>query len=212
LTDHTIQLLRDLVAIDSVNPSLVPGGAGEKEIASRVAHELRDAGWDVRVAEAAPGRPNVVGLLEGRRSGPSLLLCGHLDTVGVAGMSAPFEPRLSDGRLYGRGTQDMKGGLAAILGAARALAVSEWAAGRVIVAAVVDEEHASLGADALVCEWKADAAVVAEPTDLVVAIAHKGFAWVEVETEGRAAHGSRPAEGRDAILRMGPGPRTPGGS
>jgi acetylornithine deacetylase len=132
------------------------------------------------------------------------MLCGHTDTVGVAGMVRPFEPELRNGRLYGRGTQDMKGGLAAMLGAARALAEGGGlAAGRLVVAAVVDEEHASLGADALVTAYRADAAVVTEPTDLDVAVAHKGFQWVSVETRGRAAHGSRPSEGRDAILRMG---------
>src|SRR5262245_34074742 len=132
------------------------------------------------------------------------MLCGHVDTVGVAGMSAPFQPVTRDGKLYGRGAQDMKGGVAAMIGAATALAAGGGLArGRLIVAAVVDEEHASLGAEALVAGWRADAAVVTEPTGLDIAVAHKGFQWVEVETRGRAAHGSRPQEGRDAILRMG---------
>lgn len=200
----TIKLLCDLVAIDSVNPSLVPGGAGEAEIAERVARELRDIGMDVEKSEAAPGRPNVVGVLEGRARGPALMFCGHMDTVGVEGMEAPFDPVERDGRLYGRGAQDMKGGVAAMIGAARAVAASGGLdAGRLIVAAVVDEEYASVGADALVKNWMADAAVVTEPTDLVVAVGHKGFSWIEVVTEGRAAHGSRPREGRDAILMMG---------
>jgi acetylornithine deacetylase len=200
----TIQLLCDLVAIDSVNPSLVPGGAGERAIADAVADVLRRAGLDVTTREVQPGRPNVVGVLEGRRPGPSFMWCGHTDTVGVAGMDAPFTPVVRDGRVFGRGTQDMKGGLAALLGAARTLAASGGIeAGRLLVAAVVDEEYASAGADALVEEWSADAAVVAEPTDLVVVTGHKGFSWVEVVTHGRAAHGSRPAEGRDAIVRMG---------
>lgn len=205
MPDSTIKLLRDLVAIDSVNPSLVPGGAGEKEIAEAVAVEMRAIGMDVEVSEVAPGRPNVVGVLEGRAPrGPSLMFCGHIDTVGVERMDAPFDPVERDGRLYGRGAQDMKGGVAAMIGAARAVAATGGlAAGRLIVAAVVDEEYASIGADALVKSWRADAAVVTEPTDLVVSIGHKGFSWVEVVTEGRAAHGSRPREGRDAILRMG---------
>jgi acetylornithine deacetylase len=105
--------------------------------------------------------------------------------------------------LYGRGAQDMKGGLAAMIDAARVVAERGLAAGRVVVAAVVDEEHSSIGADALVATWRADAAVVTEPTDLAIAVGHKGFAWVEVEVFGRAAHGSRPAEGQDAILRLG---------
>ncbi len=202
--DTTIELLRRLVGIDSVNPALVPGGAGERLIAAAVAAEMRALGLDVAVEEIAAGRFNAVGVLEGRTSGRTLMLCGHLDTVSVAGMTAPFEPAERDGRLYGRGAQDMKGGLAAMIGAARAIAESGGlAAGRLVVAAVADEEHGSLGAEALVRGWTADAAVVAEPTDLAVAIGHKGFASVQVDTEGRAAHGSRPLEGRDAILWMG---------
>jgi acetylornithine deacetylase len=131
-----------------------------------------------------------------------MMFCGHLDTVGVEGMTDPFRPRIEDGRLYGRGAQDMKGGIAAMIAAAAALA-REWTRGRLIVAAVVDEEHMSLGAEALVREWRADMAIVTEPTDLTLAVGHKGFAWVEITTHGRAAHGSRPDEGRDAIARMG---------
>ena len=207
-SDPAIALLRDLVAIDSVNPSLVPGAAGELAVARRVADEMRASGLNVDVLEVTPGRPNVVGTLQGRAPGRSLMLCGHTDTVGVAGMARPFEPELRDGRLYGRGAQDMKGGVAAMLSAARVLAEGGLASGRLIVAAVVDEEHSSLGADALVATLKrsghwADGAVVTEPTGLDVAVAHKGFQWVSVETRGRAAHGSRPADGRDAILRMG---------
>ena len=132
------------------------------------------------------------------------MLCGHLDTVGVEGMTAPFDPVERDGRLYGRGAQDMKGGVAAMVDAVSSLAAGGMLrTGRVIVAAVADEEFASVGADALVRECTADGAVVTEPTDLTLATGHKGFEWVEVETRGRAAHGSRPGEGLDAILRMG---------
>jgi acetylornithine deacetylase len=106
--------------------------------------------------------------------------------------------------MYGRGAQDMKGGVAAMIGAARRIVESGGLdRGRLLIAAVVDEEHASLGADALVTRWRADAAVVTEPTGLDVAVCHKGFQWVRIETRGVAAHGSRPREGRDAILRMG---------
>ncbi len=201
--DPVITLLRDLVAIDSVNPSLVPGAAGEGAIADAVAQHLRRLGLDVDVRDVAPGRPNVVGVLEGRAAGRSLMLCGHLDTVGVEGMDAPFEPRVRDGRLYGRGAQDMKGGVAAMIDAVRVVAERGLERGKVIVAAVVDEEYASIGADAIAAGWAADAAVVTEPTDLQIGIGHKGFAWLEVETMGRAAHGSRPRDGRDAIFRMG---------
>jgi acetylornithine deacetylase/succinyl-diaminopimelate desuccinylase family protein len=204
MTEPTIKLLRDLVAIDSVNPSLVPGGAGEREIASFVAAEMRSIGVDVEVTEVAPGRPNVVGVLDSRTPGRSLMFCGHLDTVGVERMNSPFDPIERDGRLYGRGAGDMKGGVAAMIAAACSLANSgAMKAGRLIIAAVVDEEYESIGAESLIKNWHADAAVVTEPTDLVVSIGHKGFSWVEITTEGRAAHGSRPLEGRDAILRMG---------
>ena len=204
MRDPVLDLAAELIAIDSVNPSLVPGGAGEGAIASAVAERLGRWRIDAEVAEAAPGRPNVVGVLEGAAPGRALMLCGHLDTVGVAGMEAPFHPVEREGRLYGRGAQDMKGGLAAILGAAQDLSrTGGLRAGRLIVACVADEEHGSVGAEALARKWKADAAIVGEPTDLSIATGHKGFAWVEVETGGRAAHGSRPSEGRDAILRMG---------
>lgn len=198
-----IRFLRDLVALNSVNPTLVPGAPGEAAVADAIGHEMRRLGLDVSIEPVAPGRPNVVGVLEGRTAGRSLMFCGHTDTVGVAGMTDPFTPVERDGRLYGRGSQDMKAGLAAMIAAAGAVAERGLAAGRLIVACVVDEEHSSIGADALVKTWKADAGVVTEPTDLQIAVGHKGFAWVEVEVEGRAAHGSRPAEGQDAILRLG---------
>ena len=202
--DAVIDLLRDLVAIDSVNPALAPGGAGEAAAADRVATALRAAAIDVEVTEAAPGRPNVVGVVEGRSAGRALMLCGHTDTVGVEGMAAPFDPVVRDGRVHGRGSQDMKGGVAAMVDAAVEVArAGGLPRGRLVVAAVADEEHASAGAEALVAAHAADGAVVTEPTDLRIATAHKGFEWIEVETRGRAAHGSRPADGRDAILRMG---------
>jgi acetylornithine deacetylase len=203
-SDSTIALLEDLVAIDSVNPSLVSGAAGEAEIARRIAAECTAAGLTVTMNEVAPGRPNVVATFDGPVPGPALMFCGHVDTVGVAGMEHPFRPVQRDGRLYGRGAQDMKGGVAAMLGAARQIIEQGVCGrGRLIVAAVVDEEHASIGAEALAESWRADAAVVTEPTDLDIAVAHKGFEWIRVETHGRAAHGSRPRDGRDAILRMG---------
>jgi acetylornithine deacetylase len=202
--DPAIRLLRELVAIDSVNPTLVPGAAGEADIARAIAGEMRGFGLDVELQELVPGRPNVIGLLEGRSKGRTLMFCGHTDTVGVGGMEAPFSPVERNGRLYGRGAQDMKGGVAAMIAATRAIAeAGGLGSGRIVIAAVVDEEHSSIGAEALVTTWAADAAVVTEPTDLGIAVVHKGFAWVEVEVLGKAAHGSRPADGEDAILRLG---------
>jgi acetylornithine deacetylase len=201
--DPTIRLLRDLVAIDSVNPSLVPGAAGEAAVADAIADAMRRLGLDVAVESVAPGRPNVVGVVEGRARGRTLILCGHTDTVGVAGMHAPFTPTDRDGRLYGRGAQDMKGGVAAMISAAGVIANRGLPAGRIVVACVVDEEHSSIGAEGFVKNWRGDGAIVTEPTDLEVAVGHKGFEWIEIEVRGKAAHGSRPAEGEDAILRLG---------
>jgi acetylornithine deacetylase len=200
----TIQLLRNMVAIDSVNPSLASGHTGEGDIAQAVADELGKMGLDVEFQEAAPGRPNVIGVLDSGKTGPSMMFCGHTDTVGVAGMEGPFDPTYTDGKVYGRGSQDMKGGLVSMMGAARVIADNGGPkTGRLIIAGVIDEEYSSIGARELVKEWTADAAVVGEPTDMSVAVGHKGFEWVEIDVEGRAAHGSRPLDGLDAILRMG---------
>jgi acetylornithine deacetylase len=197
------ELVALLVAIDSFNPDLVPGGAGEAAIADFVAGWLGEAGLEVTVDEPAPGRPSVVGVARGTGGGRSLMLNAHTDTVGVEGMECPHEPRVRDGRLYGRGAYDMNGSLAAVM-----LAAARWARapgrGDVIVTAVADEEHASLGCQSVLRGWRADAAIVTEPTGLRVCIAHKGFVWVDIETRGRAAHGSRPQEGVDAIVKMGP--------
>jgi acetylornithine deacetylase len=203
MADSCIELLQQLVSINSVNPSLVDGAPGERDVAQAIAEHLRTLGLDVHLQDAAPGRPNVVGVLDTGVSGPSIMFCGHSDTVGVEGMTDPFSPVIREGRLYGRGSQDMKGGLAAMIDAARVVRERQPRCGRLIVAAVIDEEFASLGADALAAAWTADAAVVTEPTDLQIGVGHKGFAWLEIETRGIAAHGSRPADGRDAIMRMG---------
>ncbi len=201
--DDVIRLLSRLVAIDSVNPSLVPGGAGEAAIAAAVVEWARDAGLDADVLEATPGRPSVVVRARGGGGGRTLLLCGHTDTVGVEGMDAPHGPHVDGDRLIGRGAYDMKAGLVAALLACREAAVLDLA-GDVVVAAVADEEHASLGVQEVLRTVRADAAIVTEPTELEVVVAHKGFAWLEVEVTGRAAHGSRPHLGVDAIVKAGP--------
>lgn len=200
--DDLTALVSQLVAIDSVNPSLVAGGAGETEIAAFVAGWARDAGLEVRVLEATAGRPTVVVRSRGTGGGRTLLLCGHLDTVSVEGMTDPHTARVEGDRLYGRGAYDMKAGLAAALMAARE-AGRIGLAGDVVVAAVADEEHASLGVQEALRAVPADAAIVTEPTELEIAVAHKGFVWSEVRVTGRPAHGSRPHLGVDAIVRMG---------
>jgi acetylornithine deacetylase len=197
-----IDLLADMVAIDSVNPSLVSGGAGEREVAAYVADWARDAGLEVELLEATPGRPSVVVRARGTGGGRSLLLCGHYDTVTVEGMRDP-SPRVEGDRLHGRGAYDMKAGVAAALIACRE-AAGLGLAGDVIVAAVADEEHASLGVQEVLATVRADAAIVTEPTELELVVAHKGFVWSEIEVTGRAAHGSRPHLGVDAIVKAGP--------
>jgi acetylornithine deacetylase len=151
----------------------------------------------------APGRPNVVGVARGTGGGRSLILNGHLDTVGLLEPDAGLVPRVEGSRVFGRGAYDMKGSLAAIA-AAGAECARRRLRGDVIVTAVADEEAASIGTEALVRTWRADAAIVAEPTDERLCVAHRGWIAFDVETPGRAAHGSRPDLGDDAIARMGP--------
>ena len=200
--DDLERLICELVAIESVNPDLVASGSGETAIAEFVASWLRDAGCEVTLVEPAPGRPSVVGVVRGTGGGRSLMLNAHMDTVGPGGMRSPFDPSVSDGRVYGRGAYDMKASLAAIMLTARN-ARSMQLPGDVIVTAASDEEVASIGTSAVVERFRADAAIVTEPTELKLCLAHKGFVWLEVETAGVAAHGSRADIGVDAIARMG---------
>lgn len=195
-------LLSSLVAVDSVNPSLVAGGAGEREIAALIEDWARDAGLGVERLEETPGRPSVLVTARGTGRGRGLLLCGHIDTVNVDGMVAPHSPRVDGDRLYGRGAYDMKAGVAAAMIAAREVS-RLGLAGDVMVAAVADEEHASLGIQEALRRVSPDAAVVTEPTELKLVVAHKGFVWSEIEVAGRSAHGSRPHLGIDAIVKMG---------
>src|SRR5436309_11103657 len=174
-------LLHQLVAINSINPDLVADGPGEGEIARFVADWLTRAGLEVSIDEPQSGRPNVVGIVRGSGGGRSLLLNAHMDTVGVFGMERPHDPVIEGYRLYGRGAYDMKSGLAAILMTAAA-ARKRSLRGDLIVTAVMDEEYASLGTSSIVKRWHADAAIVTEPTELDICVAHKGFIWFDIET------------------------------
>lgn len=198
-----IALLRQLVEVDSRNPSLVPGAPGEGEVARTLAATLAAWGFRTSLVEAAPGRPNVVARI-GRPGGKVLLFNGHLDVVGVDGMlHAPFKADEREGRIYGRGSCDMKGGVAAMCAAA-VRAAGEGVDGEIVISAVVDEEYESLGTRALVASGiRADAAIVTEPTRLAINPAHRGFVWVELDFRGRAAHGSRYDLGVDAIRHAG---------
>ena len=206
-----LDLLDELIRIDSVNPGLDPAGAGEGEIAAYVARWASDAGLRVQTFEGTAGRPSVVvrgghGPGDHGRGGRRLLLCGHLDTVSLAGARDGLVPRVEGDRLYARGAYDMKAGLAAALIACRD-ATRSSVDGEVVVAAVADEELTSLGIQEVLTHLDPadlDAAVVTEPTERQVGTAHRGFAWTEVTVTGVAAHGSRPHLGADAILAAGP--------
>jgi len=202
--DYTTRTLQDLVRINSVNPRLDPAAPGESAIAAYVADTLEQLGLEVFRHEPEPGRISVVGRLRGSRPGKSLMFNAHADTVDVGGMDEPLSGDIRDGRLYGRGAYDMKGGLAAMMGAVKALIdAGRPHGGEILLAAVADEEYASLGTEDLVSRYHPDAAIVTEPTALDICLAHKGFAWFEVATQGRAAHGSRFDLGVDANMRMG---------
>jgi len=196
-------LVRELVRVDSRNPSLVPGGPGEGSVARLLAEVLGDWGLDAQLQEVVPGRPNVVAKLRGAGGGRSLMLNGHIDVVGVEGMShPPFDALENGGRIYGRGACDMKGGVAAMCAAAAQL--RGQVKGDLVLAAVVDEEWKSLGTTALIASGiRADAAIVTEPTGLAIMPAHRGFVWMEILVHGRAAHGSRWDVGVDAIRHAG---------
>ena len=199
------KLISDLVAIDSVNPDLVPGGLGEAGVAQYIADWGRAQQLEVAVQATVPGRPNVILRAPGSGGGKSLMLNAHTDTVGVAGMDAPFSPIFRAGRLYGRGAYDMKSGLAACMLALLAARDMDLR-GDVLLSAVADEEYGSIGTEALLEDWgrwPADAVLIAEPTALDISIAHRGFVWLEIETQGVAAHGSLPEQGVDAIVKMG---------
>jgi acetylornithine deacetylase len=203
--DYLTATAQELVRVNSINPSLTPDGPGEAEIGARFAERLNDLGLAVTGDEIEPGRVNVIGRLMGVGGGRTLLLNGHLDTVGVEGMTIdPFGAEILAGRLYGRGAYDMKASLAAMLAAVKALRdAGIGLRGDLLITAVADEEHSSIGTEALVQQVSADGAIVTEPTDLAICRAHRGFIWYEIETIGRAAHGSRYQEGIDANLHMG---------
>ena len=201
--NSAIDVLRRLVRINSVNPD-VGEGPGEAKVAEAIAGMLESDGLEVEMQKVSRDRYNVIGILRGEGGGNSLMLSGHMDTVGVRNMEiAPFDPKIRHGNLYGRGSCDMKGGLAGIISAARALAKSNVKLrGDLYISGVVDEEYVSVGTEKLVEKYKTDGAVVGEPTRMGVGIAHMGYLWMEVETWGRSAHGSIPERGHDAIVDM----------
>ena len=199
-----VALARALIKIDSRNPTLAPDSPGEGECARFLASVLDDWGFSVGLLETGvPNRPNVVARI-GPNDAPALMLNGHLDVVGVEGMvHEPFGAELRDGRIYGRGSGDMKAGVASMCAAAVAGAGTR-SERQILVTAVVDEEYESLGTRALLSAGvRAEAAIITEPTRLAICPAHRGFVWMDVAFKGRAAHGSRYDIGVDAITHAG---------
>ena len=208
MTQRMVKVLGELVRINSVNQTL-SGGPGENEIAEHVMQFLHNVDIDAEIQIVSPQNANVVGLIPGGDHSRSVLLNAHLDTVGVDGMHTPFNLRCDGDTLYGRGTYDMKGSIAIMLLLAEYFSahpppVNVW------LTFVADEEDKSLGMDYLVQNWLPGisplplGAVFLEPTELNIGVAHKGFTWYEVNIAGKAAHGSRPSEGIDAIFPLAP--------
>jgi acetylornithine deacetylase len=202
--NYLLSTLADLIRINSINPSLAAGGSGEAEISDYVAAALGSLGLDVRKLESEPGRVSVIGTLSGSGNGRSLMLNAHYDTVGVEAMDTPFSAEIRDGKMFGRGSYDMKGSLAAQMAAVKAIVDSGIRLrGDLVIAAVADEEYGSLGTFDVIRHLKTDAAIVTEPTAARICLAHKGYLWIEIETIGRAAHGSKFQQGIDANMMMG---------
>lgn len=213
--EDAVGLTQMLTQIDSSNPTLsVSGGAGESEIADYLSAWFAHRDIEYHRIEPVAGRPSVVGVLRGSGGGKSLMFNGHVDTVsnasyeqGVDPLSGAMGIKNGEQAIFGRGCLDMKGGLAAALAAVAAIKArgpDQMPRGDIIVAAVSDEEDASQGTqDLIAAGWRADAAVVPEPTMEEIITAHKGFVWIEVDILGIAAHGSNPAAGQDSIIHAG---------
>ena len=206
LENAIIGLLSELVRINSVNMTL-SHGPGENELSTLIRHRLDALKLRSQIQTIAPDRNNLIAVVSGTNSAKSLLLNGHLDTVGVAGMDDPFRLRQEGDRLYGRGANDMKGSLAVML------LLAEYFTRHpppldILLTFVADEEDKSLGMDYLVEKWLCDisppplGAIFLEPTEENIGVCHKGFTWYEMEIIGRASHGSRPEEGIDAAVAL----------
>ncbi len=200
----TLSIVEKLVSINSVNPC-IEKGKGEIEVSKYIADFLEKLGLEVRTQEVVDGRFNLIGTLKGSGEGKNLMFNGHTDTVGIRNMSIePLKPLVENGRLHGRGSCDMKGPIAAMIVALKTLSESKVELkGSVSLSTVVGEEFDNIGANKLVTEKQfgklTQALIVGEPTSLQLAIKHKGFANIEVEVQGKAAHGSVPEKGIDAI-------------
>lgn len=206
MENRIIAILSELVRIDSVSPTL-SNGPGEMEIAEFIRQYLHQLRLDVEIQTVAPNRANVVAVIQGTSNKRSLLLNSHLDTVGVEDMKDPFILKRKGDKLYGRGTYDMKGSVALMLLLAKHL-VRHRPPADVYLTFVSDEEDMSIGMEYIVEKWLPTisplpiGAIFLEPTEQNIGVGHKGFSWYEVEIIGKAAHGSRPSQGIDAILPL----------
>ncbi|KAK2608682.1 hypothetical protein QQS21_002793 [Conoideocrella luteorostrata] len=203
--DDPVALTQALVRIDSSNPALgsVPG-PGETKIARYISSWLEHRDIETHWIEPTKGRPSVVGVVRGSGGGKSLMFNGHIDTVTTLGYDDdPLGGEIKDGKLYGRGAADMKCGIAAAM-STLAATKSENLRGDVIFTGVADEEATSIGTEqVLAAGWRADGAIVNEPSNEEITHAHKGFVWLEIDIHGLASHGSMATVGIDAITRAG---------
>ena len=205
--DRLVQDLSEMIAIASVNPFDAPASPGhrEQEFADHYQKCLDDLGLETDRREVVDGRPNVWGRLKGRGSGPTVMLAGHMDTVGVEGYDNPFEPVVADGRVYGRGACDMKAALTCYLEVVRCLQQSgSELEGDLLIVGLCDEEHVMIGSSDYGRNGPtADFGIVGEPSELKLCPAHKGQLGVFFRTRGKAVHSSVPEKGVNAIEHMG---------
>ncbi|KAL6835453.1 peptidase M20 [Trichoderma camerunense] len=204
-SDDPVELTQTLVRINSANPSMgsIPG-PGETAVARYITAWMEHRDIETHWIEPTPGRPSVIGVARGSGGGKNLMLNGHIDTVTLVGYEGdPLNGDIIDGKLYGRGAADMKCGIAAAM-VTLANAKQQGLNGDVIFTGVADEEFESIGTQqVLEAGWRADGAIVSEPTNMGILYAHKGFVWFEVDIHGLASHGSRYDLGIDAICKAG---------
>ncbi|BBZ75690.1 acetylornithine deacetylase [Mycolicibacterium anyangense] len=205
--EEAIELLEAMVKIDSVTPWLIPGGAGEGEVAAFIRDWLADVGLEATLEEVEPGRPNVLAWLRGRAPGPTICLSGHIDTVGYANWAdRALHPVIEGDRMIGLGVADDKGACATAMLAVRELVRSGTElAGNILVALVIDEEGISIGTEHLVAHHadEIDYAINLEPDGSGTIFGeHQGFGWIDIIVHGEPAHGSAPDKGVDAIVHM----------
>ncbi len=202
---EVINLLSDLISIDSVNPLQNTSSTGEKELANYVREYLENMDIKTLVYPVIDGRPNIIAIIEGKNQGKNFVLEAHMDTVKADNMTIePFLPNIREGKIFGRGACDDKGSLASMILALKLLKQTSISLkGNVYLAAVIDEEYKQRGVLHLLNqEFKFDAGIVGEPTNLDIVIAHQGCLRWRIITKGISAHSSEPEKGKNAIYFM----------